>query len=277
MGKEVQQKVLINELTPEEIAAIEDRMRAGKYSTMGFLADDERLEEIIKADAACLKKHNITHQQIADRLESIMGQALRKRNVGAYYNEGAAGDLIEGKFSVSIMGYLGYQICPFRDGIPTCGKGNRDFEIYNTENEGDLQIPDLIVHLIRDHHFFEGGDYYRLDPEEAIKTLELKPGVDYTPNWASETIWRTTNSTPSVDENFIGSQKLIAEAEHQYDIAPGVKAYVQGKKGLFVNQEELIKFDEAVELDGVRVKFYGMDLRKGQQFVELATEKYIVP
>lgn len=36
------------------------------------------------------------------------------------------------------------------------------------------QFPGLIVHLVRDHHFFEGkGTPYRLEPTTAARVLEL--------------------------------------------------------------------------------------------------------
>lgn len=41
-----------------------------------------------------------------------------------------------------------------------------------------LAGPGLIVHLIRDHHFFEGpGSPYRVDPVKAAQVLGLQPAT----------------------------------------------------------------------------------------------------
>ena len=52
--------------------------------------------------------------------------------------------------------------------------GDIDFVITNNRTGETLKGPGLIVHLIRDHHFFEGKQSpYRVDPEKAARVLEL--------------------------------------------------------------------------------------------------------
>jgi hypothetical protein len=46
------------------------------------------------------------------------------------------------------------------------------------------------VHLIRDHHYFEGNTEYRLDPNLAIEVLEIKPGIDYRLKVIGDQAWK---------------------------------------------------------------------------------------
>jgi hypothetical protein len=184
-------KLYLKDLNPGQIAKIEARMRPRQFSVKGFLGQTEGLREVVERDDATLKKHGITHEQIADRLESLVEQAKQ--------NEGD--DLIEGKYKVKSLHYRGVQTCPFYD-IGDCGSDNRDIFITKcntkkpsgikgmiqrvinpalreTEEIDRIEFPGLIMHLIRDHHFFEGDTPYRLNPEDAIRVLEIKPGVDY--------------------------------------------------------------------------------------------------
>ena len=47
--------------------------------------------------------------------------------------------------------------------------------ILNRETGESFTGPGLIVHLIREHHFFEGKESpYRVEPEKAVRVLELQ-------------------------------------------------------------------------------------------------------
>ncbi len=65
-----------------------------------------------------------------------------------------------------------------------------DCLLQNVNNGIRLFFPGLIIHLIRDHHFFEGSLKYRVEPEQIIKLLELEPNRDYTPRFEEEITWR---------------------------------------------------------------------------------------
>ena len=58
-----------------------------------------------------------------------------------------------------------------------------DCLLQNIDNGLRLFFPGLIIHLIREHNFFEGSLKYRVEPEQIIKLLELEPGHDYTPQF----------------------------------------------------------------------------------------------
>jgi hypothetical protein len=121
-----------------------------------------------------------------------------------------------GLFQVLLQLYLGYQYCPFTilkrpwsddvPGIPIvdrsvdersvilslqmglalpCRPGQTyryaelDFLVINRETGDYLAGPGLIVHLIREHHFFEGlGSPYRVDPVAAARVLGLLTSPD---------------------------------------------------------------------------------------------------
>jgi hypothetical protein len=121
-----------------------------------------------------------------------------------------------GPFQVLLQLYLGYQYCPFTilnrpwsndvPGIPIvdqsvdersvilslqmglelpCRPGQTyryaelDFLVINRETGDYLAGPCLIVHLIREHHFFEGpGSPYRVEPVAAARVLGLLTSPD---------------------------------------------------------------------------------------------------
>jgi hypothetical protein len=70
--------------------------------------------------------------------------------------------------------YMGYQICPWGCGV--CPGSDLDFRIENERAREVVKGPGLIVHLIREHQFFEGLESpYRVDPVKLVKLLELRP------------------------------------------------------------------------------------------------------
>jgi hypothetical protein len=90
---------------------------------------------------------------------------------------------LEGDLQIFTRGYRGFQECPWGcehhgDMLDSC-----DFLILNRENGEFVTGPGLIVHLIREHGFFEGaGSPYRSDPAGLIRIL----GLDESSKRASE-------------------------------------------------------------------------------------------
>lgn len=199
----------IDGLSAEEIVVIEQRMRDPLFSQSHFLGVGESLVARIEADAATLYELCITHGQLADRLEAIVREARRIREIKILAPEYRSRQqdrclrLIKGKdtstilqeehedsavvvdsrFSVTIAEYKGYQYCPFDynwDGnsIRSCYSASVDFEIRNTRRGSSMLLSELLIHMIRDHQFFEGeGLRYRVDPRLAADTLELGAGA----------------------------------------------------------------------------------------------------
>jgi hypothetical protein len=86
--------------------------------------------------------------------------------------DAATGYLVEGTLQVFFAGYRGLQDCPWDCTlIPwACF----DFLILNRRSGEYIAGPGLIVHLIREHQFFEGSESpYRVEPLKAIRVLEL--------------------------------------------------------------------------------------------------------
>lgn len=203
---------LIDSLLSEGIDRIEQRMRPGQASESGFLNASEKLIDVIQRDEHSLAELSLVPEQFADRLESIVGQGsrlyslanrgvLRKTNntlwipfdleLGAHF-------LIEGRYLLSTSKYFGSQSCPFEDaGSQACtASTGQDFTIRIVESDQTLSFSGLAIHLIREHHFFEGSVRYRIDPVYAADFLGILAGVDYQPNWAAEQTWDMIGGIP---------------------------------------------------------------------------------
>jgi hypothetical protein len=87
---------------------------------------------------------------------------------------------VQRKYRVWWMASLGCQECPFEDASGSLCEddslGHSDFVVRNINVERELRFPGLAIHLIRDHHFFEGAVSYRVDPAQAAAVLELSRG-----------------------------------------------------------------------------------------------------
>jgi len=143
---------------------LQDWMRPGKASHGGFLGKEETLEEVLKADDEAVRKLGLTHQQIADRIEYFIIAVQYPTN---------SGKVVDGNFNVTGISCRGWQDCPWGDRI--IQYGSMDFTVENLRTREKLSFPGLIVHLIRDHHFYEGKQSpYRVDPEKAARVLEIR-------------------------------------------------------------------------------------------------------
>ena len=80
---------------------------------------------------------------------------------------------IVGNLHLFITQWRSFQVCPW--GCPADVQlGSIDFLILNRKTGESFTGPGLIVHLIREHHFFEGqASLYRVDPAKAVRVLEL--------------------------------------------------------------------------------------------------------
>ena len=86
----------------------------------------------------------------------------------------AQGYLVEEGWQVFFTVYRGLQECPWScTAIPWA---YFDFLILNRRSGEFITGPGMIVHLIREHQFFEGRESpYRVDPARAIRVLEIAP------------------------------------------------------------------------------------------------------
>lgn len=198
-------------LSPEQIEQIEKNMQKDAFSETGFLASSERLKDIIESDARTLQNLGITHKQIGDRLEGIIGKAERLEQLsqrGQFRIENEP--TVENQYRVSWSIYFGMQECPFinPDGKPCRERTSFDYVIEKIGTNSKISFSGLIIHLVRDHNFFEGSVNYRLDPKQAISTLDIQPGHDYTPSYATEKIWRREQGTTQYYDDLERGEKL---------------------------------------------------------------------
>jgi hypothetical protein len=83
------------------------------------------------------------------------------------------GCLVGSKYQVFISQYRGLQECPWS--FPYESWSSFDFSLLNRETGEYTTGPGLIVHLIREHQFFEGKESpYRVDPARLARVLRLK-------------------------------------------------------------------------------------------------------
>ena len=183
--------------SPSFIEQIETRMRPGQWSAKGFLGVDESLEKVILGDRQTLTEFDISYNQIADKIEQILKDARdqykretwderRKKETNfpdLYRPEtlpsfsihslpDVSKGFVVGNLQVFLVQYRGFQECPWG-----CEKehGSCDILVLNRNNGHSFTAPELAIHLIRAHQFFEGfGTPFRVDPLKVIQTLELK-------------------------------------------------------------------------------------------------------
>ncbi len=181
------------------IHELENRMRPGAYSIKGFLGFGESLEEVLLQDEITLRQLGFTYEKFADTLEKLISDALQQKHERVYKD---LQDLKEREYASSIwhqarsvpnfsanslpsaqIGYLidnifqiffaqsrGFQNCPWNCQQPPWG--SFDFLLLNRQTGEFIIAPGLIVHLIREHHFFEGLESpYRVEPYKLAQVL----------------------------------------------------------------------------------------------------------
>ncbi|MFO7660904.1 MAG: hypothetical protein R6V77_08320 [Candidatus Cloacimonadaceae bacterium] len=137
------------------------KMQPGVITLNGFLGSDERhYHEIIEDDEKTLAAYGKTAEEIADRLDYFT-----KNSFESYMEHVIIDDIYEVETEV----YRGKLPCPFshpgiyRKTVTT---------LTNAKTGITLRWTGLNLHLIRQHHFFEGkGSAFRLEPDLLIKTI----------------------------------------------------------------------------------------------------------
>jgi hypothetical protein len=181
-------RTLLDDLTPLNIERIEARMRPGAYSVSGFLDESDHLVTVVERDSAILARLGFTHREIADHLEFLVrrrsrmedDRTIRETVVKDRNQRWVRGyEVAEGIIASKPSYYLGQQFCPFeiRDGTLCEERSSVDFWIYNAVEEKALMFSGLLIHLIGDHHFFEGSVPYRVDPQEIIEVAHVVRGA----------------------------------------------------------------------------------------------------
>lgn len=268
----------------DELKQIELNMYPKKCSNSGFLKNNEQLMDVILKDKKTLEKQNITYKQIVDRLTTLTNKyyrliklkesheetkykLIRGKTIGEWkkiycieYGEGL--QLVENKFLISAITYMGAQECPFQSQNDKeyhgFDYGDTDFTIVNLNNNKKIWFNTLLIHMIDKHSFFEGNVAHRLDPINIINTIELYPNINYEPIYKFEYYWRC-------DGNIIlNDKKKYKEIYHKQGSINGIKYYivqVNNEDKLFVeleNIENMFVSKCNVIIDGIKItNIYG--------------------
>jgi len=146
--------------TPQE-NKITQKMQPGVITLSGFLGTDQRhYHEIIEMDEQALAALGKTPEEVADRLEYFT-----KNSFESFMGAVTIDDIYEVESEVT----RGKLPCPFshpgiyRKTVTT---------LFNKTNNLSVRWTALNIHLIREHHFFEGiGSTFRLEPDLLIKAI----------------------------------------------------------------------------------------------------------
>lgn len=151
--------------TSEFPKKFESRLRPGAYSRVGFLGRAESLAGVLRRDAQSMEELGLSFEELAGALAAVL--AMRPDG-----NE---------RFDLQIHMYKGSQACPWTSCKGAIGIGSGfDWRIKNRRTCSELRGPGMIVHLIKEHHFFEGFESpYRVDPRALAELLELLPEAEH--------------------------------------------------------------------------------------------------
>lgn len=184
------------ELTKAEWSRIEKQCKSQQH-----IGESESLNAVIATDVATLIKLNITTDQIADMLDTVVLRCVEYFERNGKYNPPK--ELVEqfkqlfeetktrqgsypifgGKYLVFRTTYGGAEQCPFQSPEDTeyhgYEYGSHDWLVWKVGTTETFFFSDLLRHSIRAHQFFESSTKYRVDPVEVVNFFELKPDIDY--------------------------------------------------------------------------------------------------
>jgi len=259
---------------PELIADLERRMRPRAYSDAGFLGRSESLLARLRADDAWLRQQGITHAQIADRLETVLRVAQRRYMLAVIQQDRRVGPeipefvIVYGRIEVAITVFNGSQECPFE--LKGCMRGSCDFDVRRRESQNAILIPELAIHLIRDHHFFEGETPYRVDPAAIVDLLEIRPNVSYAPETLTEEVWDWHSYAP-IESDLITEIGRTADCKIELE---GATAYRVADELVIVARED-VPAGKLPPFDGAKIEAWLRDgiyrFRKGVETYHVET------
>eukprot|EP00734_Pompholyxophrys_sp_LG126_P000059 Pompholyxophrys_sp_v1_NODE_3_length_18401_cov_4.332280.p4 type:complete len:389 gc:universal NODE_3_length_18401_cov_4.332280:7999-9165(+) len=193
------------EINEEELDRIESGMYPGGCSYQGFLLPGEKLRDVVKKDRETLAELGITYKQISDILLSIHGKYKRMQTL-AYGNGNKSAIfgsalVVDGRYEVSEMVYMGAQECPFQNKAKDPAYhgyqyGDRDITIKDMNSGQIIVYNSLLPHMIKEHQFFESPNCsHRLDPVAVVRMFDMEPGKNYELQKKSYLTWSTSSSS----------------------------------------------------------------------------------
>jgi hypothetical protein len=148
-----------------QMKQIQAKMKPGVITRDGFLGTDRRnLVDILEGDDALVKRMNVTHRQIADRMTQFREAGIR--GLGNFIT-------IEPHFEVRVDSVRGKLPSPF--GGPGLIRKTLII-VRNLQLGREISYTDMHIHLIGKHGFYEGkGSRFRLEPKDLVNILEVQP------------------------------------------------------------------------------------------------------
>lgn len=146
-----------------QMKAVQEKMKPGVITRDGFLGTETRnLVDILVEDDAAVKRMNLDHQTIANRMIELREAGLR--GLGNFIH-------VEPHYDIRVDSVRGKLPCPFGDpGI--FPKTNTT--VRNLKLNREITYTDLNIHMIMAHGFYEGkGSAFRLDPDELVQMLDI--------------------------------------------------------------------------------------------------------
>ncbi|OGM16843.1 hypothetical protein A2V56_03665 [Candidatus Woesebacteria bacterium RBG_19FT_COMBO_42_9] len=152
----------LDSLAGQPISKLEERLRPGKDSMMGFLGQNESLISILADDNDFVLSHDLTHQDLALPLFYAREHYLQGKGREFTYKGR--------KFSIQATAYRGMQFSPFDDRTGT----NIDMVIKNEDTGASLSYSGLLPDMIQRYGFYEGkGTSYRLEPSKILEVFDF--------------------------------------------------------------------------------------------------------
>ena len=148
-----------------QMRMIQEKMKPGVITRDGFLGAEKRnLIDILIEDDETVKRMNLTHQIIANRMIELRDAGMQ--GLGDFIS-------VEPHFEVRVDSVRGKLPCPFGDpGIFP----KTNITVRNLNKNREILYTDLNIHLIYSHGFYEGkGSPFRLDPKDLVEILEVNP------------------------------------------------------------------------------------------------------
>jgi len=147
-----------------QMREIQEKMKPGVITRDGFLGTDSRnLIDILTADDDKVKRLNLTHTQIAQRMRELRDAG--KKGLGNFVR-------VAPHFEIRVDMVRGKLACPF--GHPGLIQ-KTNVQVRNLESNRDITFTDMHIHMVGDHGFYEGkGSPFRLEVRDLIDILEIE-------------------------------------------------------------------------------------------------------
>jgi hypothetical protein len=148
---------------PPELREAQRQMRPGVVTRDGLLGNDSRpLAEILDTDDSSVRSMDLTHAEIAERMEHFTSKG--RRGLGTTVQ-------MDDHFEVRVQEWRGVLPCPW----PHKGTYRKSItHLTNTRTGEEMTWTALSIHMVREHGFYGGrGSTYRVNPEAARRILEL--------------------------------------------------------------------------------------------------------